>query len=63
VQVDDLLLDRVLRDETVDGDRQTLADAMCAIRRLVLNGRIPPGIEQDDVVRRGEVQSRAIGLE
>src|SRR2546423_2114424 len=50
VHRNDLLLDRVPRDQAVDRDRLGLADAMGAIARLVLDGRVPPGIEMEDVV-------------
>ena len=29
------------------------------IHRLVLHRRVPPGVDEEDVVRRGEVESRA----
>ena len=40
-----------------------LADAEGAVGRLVLDRRVPPAIEVDDVRRRGQVEARAAGLE
>ena len=40
-----------------------LADAVRAVDRLRLDRRIPPGIEQEHVVRRGQVQPEPARLE
>src|SRR5207244_4510920 len=39
-----------------------LPDAMRAVNRLRLDGRVPPGIEQEDVVGTGQVQADAARL-
>ena len=43
----DPLLDRVEHEKARDGDRAVHADAMGAVDRLVLDGRIPPAVEQE----------------
>ena len=40
-----------------------LADAVRAVDGLGLDGRVPPGVEQEDVVGGGQVQAEAAGLE
>src|SRR5207253_1156652 len=60
---DDLLFDRVARDQPVDVHGSGLADAVGAVDRLVLGGGIPPGVEQEAVVGLGEVEAEATGLE
>ena len=40
------LFDRLRGDKAINRDRILLSDAMDAVRRLILNGRVPPGIEQ-----------------
>ena len=63
LQLGDLLLDRVPRDQAVGEDVPRLADAVRAVDRLRFDGRIPPRIEQEDVVGGGEVQAEAAGLQ
>jgi hypothetical protein len=58
-----LLLDGAARDELDAVDGALLADAVGAVGGLVLDGRVPPGVEVDDHVRAGQVQARAAGLE
>ena len=58
VQGDDLLLDGPLRDQAVDRHRAGLADAMGAVRGLVLGGRIPLRVHVDHEVGRGQVEFR-----
>ena len=59
----DALLDRPAADELVHQNVLLLPDAIGAVGGLVLDGRIPPAVEVDDVRRRGEVQAGAAGLE
>ena len=40
-------------------DRAGLAQPMCTISRLILDGRIPPGVEQEYVFGSCEIQSQA----
>lgn len=63
VQRYDLLLDRIGHDQAVDRDRPRLADAVGAIRGLVFDGRVPPGVQVDDVVRGGQVQTGPSGAQ
>ena len=59
----DLLLDRVAGDQAVGEDVLRLADPVRAVDRLRLDGRVPPGVEQEDVLGRGQVQAEAAGLQ
>ena len=63
LQLQHLFLDRVLGDQAIGEDLAGLADAVGAVDRLRLDGRIPPRIEQEDVFGGGEVQAKAAGLE
>ncbi len=63
LELEDALLDRARRDQPVDEHGLVLADAVGAVGGLVLDRRVPPGIEQEDVVGRGEVEAGAAGLE
>ena len=40
-----------------DQRRPLLADAVGAVGRLVLGGRVPPGVEDEDVGGGGEVEA------
>ena len=59
----DLLFDRAAADELVHQHVPLLADAEGAVGGLVLDGRVPPAVEVDDVRGRGQVQAGAAGLE
>ena len=59
----DALLERAGTHVLVDLHVARLADAERAVGGLVLDGRVPPAVEVEDVVRRGEVQAEAAGLE
>jgi hypothetical protein len=63
MQLDDLLLDRVLGDQTVNGNGSRLADAVRAIGGLALDGRVPPRVEVNDVVGGSEIEPEAACLE
>src|SRR5258705_7481904 len=63
LQRQNLLLHRATRDELVAGHHTGLADAVGAVRGLVLNRRIPPRVEMNDCVRAGERETHAAGLE
>jgi hypothetical protein len=63
VQGHDALLDRAAGHQPVDGDRPLLADAVRAAHGLVFGGRVPPGVDDDHVVGRGQVQAEAAGLQ
>ena len=57
------ILDRIVDLELVDVHRTLLAEAVRAVERLVLERRVPPHVDEDDVVAGGEVEARAAGLE
>src|ERR1041385_1729182 len=58
----DLLLHCAARNEFVACHHAGLADAVCAIRGLVLHRWIPPRVEMDDRVCAGERKAHAAGL-
>src|SRR5262249_686916 len=57
----DPALDRVLADEALDENRLLLTDAVGAVDRLVLDGGVPPAVEEEDVVHELQVQADAAG--
>src|SRR5437867_3854494 len=63
LELPDLFLDRALGEHAVGDDGAILADAMSAVDRLGLDGRIPPRVEQHHVIRAGEVEAGAPCLE
>ena len=63
LQLQHLFLDRVPGDQPVGEDLAGLADAVGAVDRLRFDGRVPPGVEQEDVLGRGQVQAEAAGLQ
>ncbi len=58
-QLVERLLERAGAHEGVDLDVARLADAEGAIGGLILDGRVPPAVEVEDVVRPGQVQAGA----
>ena len=58
-----LLLDRAAGDQPVHLDRLGLADPVGAVGGLLLDGRVPPAVDVDDVVGAGQVEPGAAGLE
>ncbi len=60
---ENLLLHRVAGDQTVGEHAAGLADTVGAVHGLRLHGGVPPGVEDVDVVGRGEVEALAAGLE
>src|SRR5262249_39222054 len=59
--VGDAILDGSLGDETGDENRGLLADAVGAIDGLVLHRRVPPAIEQENIVGELQVEPDAAG--
>ena len=57
----DPLLDRLDGEEPRDGHGGDDADAVGTVDRLVLDGRVPPAIEQEHVLGELEVQPHAAG--
>ena len=63
VQGDDLFLDGVLGYQAVDGDRPLLAHAVGTVAGLVFHCRVPPRVEVDHVVGRGQVEAGTAGFQ
>src|ERR1700730_15642639 len=63
LQFEHALFDCPLRDELVDEDGLVLADAVGAVGRLVLDGRVPPRVVMDDRVGGGQIEAGAASLE
>ena len=59
VELDDFLLDGVLRHQAIHRDRSLLTHAVRAVRRLRFHGGVPPRIQVDHGVRAGQVQAEA----
>ena len=57
MEFEDPFLHGVEGDQAVDNHRPGLTDPVGAIGCLILHGGVPPGVEQEDVVRRSEIQS------
>src|SRR5882757_649201 len=55
----DAFLDGAQRDQAIDEHRAFLADAVGAIGGLRLDGGVPPGVDQEDVVGGGQVEAAA----
>ena len=59
----DLIFDRPSADELVNQHVASLANAEGAVRGLVLDGRVPPAVEVDDVRGGRQVEARTAGLQ
>ena len=57
LQVGDFFFDRVATDQAVRKDAVRLADPVSPVDRLRFDGRVPPRIEQKDVLSRSQVQT------
>ena len=53
-----LLLNGVRGDQAIDVHGAGLPDPVGAVDRLRFDGRVPPRVEQEDVVGLGQVQAR-----
>ena len=62
-QLVDPLLDRPRAHHLVHLDDPRLADAVGAVRRLILDGRVPPAVEVEDVVGGRQVEPEAAGAQ
>ena len=62
-ELHDFFLDGVAHEEALDEDGLLLTHAMRAVAGLVFDGRIPPGIEMEDVAGAGQIQACTSGLE
>ena len=59
----DLLLHRIAREESVSDHLVLLTNPVGPVDRLVLDRRVPPGIVEDHVGGRGQVQTRSTSLQ
>src|SRR5262249_52868501 len=57
----DAALNRFLGDEARHENRLALADTVDPVDRLVLDGRVPPAVEKEDIVRELEIESDTAG--
>ncbi len=57
VQRENAFLDGVLRDQAMNGDGAILTDTMGPICGLLLDRGIPPRIQEEDMIRGGEVET------
>ena len=62
LQLHDALLDRVAHQEVLDAHRVELADPVDAVDGLLLDGGVPPRVEQVDRLRPNEVEADAARL-
>ena len=62
LNIQHLLLHRLPGDELVDEDLLGLAESVDPVEALPLDGRVPGGVQQEEVVGSGEVQSDSTGL-
>ena len=63
LDLDHLLLHGVRGDEPVDGDGPGLAQPVDAVEALPLGRGVPGGVQQQQVVRRSQVQAHAASLQ
>ena len=57
LQLEDFLLDGVARNEAVREHMARLSDAVAAINRLGFHRGIPPRVQKEHVLGRGQIQS------
>jgi hypothetical protein len=53
MQSDYFFLNGVLADQPIDGNRSGLADSMGSVGSLIFDGRIPPRVHMNDIIRGG----------
>lgn len=63
LELENLFFDRIFADKAKDKDVVLLAYAMSATHGLVFDGRVPPIVEENDTVGRGEVETKATSLQ
>ena len=63
LEKEDFFFDSVFADEAENKDVVLLAYAMSATHGLVFDGWIPPVVEEDDTVGRGEVEAKTACLQ
>ena len=62
LDIQHLLLHRLLSDELVDEDLPGLAQSVDPVEALPLAGRVPGGVQQEEMVGSSEIQSDTSGL-
>ena len=63
LNIQHLLLHRLLGDELVDEDLLGLAEPVDPVEALPLTGGVPGGVQQQQVVRRSQIQAHAASLQ
>ncbi len=63
LKLENFVFDAVFADDAVGDDFFGLADAVGAVDGLGFDGGIPPGVEEEDVVGGGEIESDPAGFE
>ena len=63
LQLEHALFDGVLRDQAIGEHVPLLSDPVCAIDGLSFYSGVPPGIEEKDVLSRGEIQPYSARLQ
>src|SRR5262249_42715390 len=63
LELKDLLLDRFASDDASGDEVLRLSNTMCAVNRLCFHRRIPPRIENEHILCRGEIETMSTGLE
>ena len=63
LQIGDFLFDRAATDESIREDLLCLPDAVCPVDSLRLDGRIPPGVEQENILGSSQVKAEAARLQ
>ena len=63
LQLKNFFFNGILGNHFVHMDLPGLTNTVRSVNRLLLNGWIPPGIEEDAVIRRGEIDANAAGFQ
>ena len=63
LELENLFFDGVFADKAENKDIVLLAYAMSAAHGLVFDSRVPPIVEEDDTVGRGEVEAKTASLQ
>src|SRR5688500_4390835 len=63
LQRTNFFLHRSLREQAIRDHRLGLSDAMGAVDRLRLDGRVPPRVIENGITRRGQIEPEARGFQ
>ena len=63
LKLENFFFDGIFADEAENKDVVLLAYAMSATHGLVFDGRVPPIVEENDTVGRGEVETETASLQ